>query len=201
MTNEETAREYLEWFSRNYMQLKNKYRKFCKEKDYEWDEDVFSDTYLKIHDAIIKKGLKDTTEQGFDNYTFKSFKMNIKREKQYCRISKRDMNVSSDNINALYEQWFNENKDSSIAKLKSDLFKDFSTLYIMMVVEKNFDHERFHLFNLKMLSPNMTYKRLASITKSQGCRQKVMDVKHFLRENLKKEDIRNAFQEIYGDLV
>ena len=127
---------FLNYINDHYQLLKNKYRKFCKEKDYQWDEDIYSDTILKCYEAIERKGkMEDPSDQGIENYFFRSFKQNLQREKQYCRVSKRDLNIKSDDINQLYEEWFNYTKDTSTNKIKRDLFKDFGILYIMMKVE------------------------------------------------------------------
>lgn len=201
LNNEEIAKRYLEWFSLNYKTLKNKYRRFCKEKDYDWNEDIFSDTYLKIYESISKKGLIDTSNQGFDNYTFRSFKQNLQREKQYCRVSKRDMNYNSDNINDIYEIWYNENNSPARVKLLNDLYKDFATLYILTKVEDNFDSEHFLLFRLKYLIPNMTYKKLQEKTQAKKCRQKVIEVRDWVRQNISKDDIKKVFNKMYSDLI
>ena len=194
--------KFIKYINDNYLYLKNKYHKFCKEKDYEWDEDIYSDTILKCYEAIERKGkLDDTTNQGIENYFFRSFKQNIQREKQYCRVAKRDMNVKSDEINTLYEEWYNANHSSSINKIKSDLYKDFATLYIMNAVEENFDSEHFHLFKLKTFIPAMTYKKLQQTTNIRGSRQKVVDVKNWLKENISKEEVNKAFQRMYGNLL
>jgi hypothetical protein len=192
---------FINYINDHYDELYYKYRQFCKEKDYEWDEDIFQDTIVKCHDAIVKKGrLEDTTNQGIENYFFKSFKMNIQREKQYARNCKRDMNYTTDEVNQLYEDWFNKNADSSRTKLVSDLYKDFATLYIMMVVEENFDGEYFYLFKLKQLC-NYTYKQLTEKTGIRGARQKVLDVKNWLKTNLTKDELNKAFISMYGDLL
>lgn len=193
---------FLKHINNNYQLLKNKYRKFCLEKLYEWDEDVFSDTILKCYDAIQRKGqMEDTTPQGIENYFFRSFKQNIQREKQYCRVSKRDLNIKSDSINDLYEDWYNDNNDSSMNKIKKDLFKDFSILYLMHKVEDNFTPEEFYLFQLKTLIPQMTYKKLQEKTRCNSCRQKVVNVKNWLKENVPKEEVMRAFQTMYGNLL
>jgi hypothetical protein len=193
---------FIKYINDNYQLLKNKYRKFCSEKQYSWDEDVFSDTILKCHDAIKRKGkLEDKTAQGIENYFFRSFKQNIQREKQYCRVSKRDLNITSDNINNIYEDWYNKFNDSSINKIKSDLYKDFSVLYIMHKVEEEFDGEHFYLFKLKSLMPDMTYKKLQAKTHCTSCRQKVVDVKNWVKQNISKKEITDAFQRIYGNLL
>ena len=193
---------FLNYINNNYILLKNKYRRFCLEKQYDWDEDVFSDTILNCYNAITKKGqLNDTSNQGIENYFFRSFKQNIQREKQYCRVSKRDLNINSDNINAVYEDWFNKSNDSAINKIKSDLYKDFAVLYIMHRVEDEFDQEHFRLFNLKTMIPNMTYKKLQEKTHCTSCRQKVVNVKNWVKQNISKKEIGDAFQRIYGNLL
>ena len=80
-----------------------------------------------------------------------------------------------------------------------DLKKDFYTLYLLHKVEDNFDAEHFYLFRMKTFT-NMTYAQLAYKTGMKGVRQKVVDVKNWLKQNVKQEDIRKEFQEIYGDL-
>ena len=193
--------KFMHYINDHYNHLKYKYINFCREKGYQWDEDIFSDTILKCYEAINKKGkLEDTTDQGIQNYFFISFKLNLKREGQYARNQKRDRNIDSDSINELYESWYNDNNVSAMEKIKSDLFKDFSILYIMTLVEDHFDQEHFYLFKLKTLG-NLTYKQLQDKTKIKASRQKVINVKNFLKENVKKDDIKSAFNLMYGNLL
>lgn len=193
---------FLSYINDHYAQLKNKYNAFCREKQYDWDEDIFSDTILKCYESISKKGkLNDTTNQGIENYFFRSFKQNIQREKQYCRVSKRDLNITSDNVFQLYDEWYNEENMPEKTKLLNDLWKDFATLYILMKVEDNWDSEHFLLFKLKYLVPQMTYKKLQEKTQAKKCRQKVVNVKNWVRENVKKQEIKDAFTRIYGDFL
>lgn len=197
----EDNRLFINYISDHYNQLYYKYRQFCKEKDYQWDEDIFQDTILNCFNAITKKGkLQDTSNQGIENYFFKSFKMNLMREKQYARNQKRDLNVEADDVDVMYEEWCNNNKEDSRTKILSDMWKDFSCLYIMMLVEDNWDDEHFYLFRLKHLC-NMTYKQLTDKTGIKGVRQKILDVKQWLKDNLTKEEINKAFQLAYGDLL
>lgn len=193
---------FINYINDNYKTLKNKYRRFCKEKQYDWDEDIFSDTILSCYTAIERKGgLDDKSNQGIENYFFRSFKQNLQREKQYCRVSKRDLNYNSDNILDLYEEWYNEHHTSERTKLLSDLYKDFATLYILTKVEDNFDAEHFLLFRLKYLVPQMTYKKLQEKTKAKKCRQKVIEVRDWIRANISKNDINKAFNKMYSDLI
>lgn len=193
--------KFINYINAHYEELQCKYRTFCSLNGYKWDWDIFQDTIVKCYDAIKKKGkLNDTTDQGMENYFFIAFKLNIKREGQYARNQKRDLNITSDNINDVYEQWYNANHTTDRAKLVSDLFTDFSTLYIMSVVEENFSQEDFYLFKLKTLC-NMTYKQVQDKTNEKRVRQRVVDIKNWLKENVKKEDVRNAFHNIYGNII
>lgn len=197
----EDNRLFINYINDHYKQLYYKYRQFCKEKDYEWSEDIFQDTIVNCYSAITKKGkLQDTSNQGIENYFFKSFKMNLMREKQYARNQKRDLNVEADDVDVMYEDWTNNNKEDARTKIVSDMWKDFSCLYIMMLVEDNWDDEHFYLFRLKHLC-NMTYKQLTDKTGIKGVRQKILDVKQWLKDNLSKEEINKAFQLAYGDLL
>ena len=193
---------FINYINDHYQTLNHKYRRFCIEKQYDWDEDIFSDTILSCYTAIEKKGsLNDKTNQGIENYFFRSFKQNLQREKQYCRVSKRDTNYNSDNINEVYEEWYNENNSPAKIKLLNDLWKDFATLYILTKVEDNFDAEHFRLFRLKYLVPSMTYKKLQEKTQAKKCRQKVVDVKNWIRDNVSKQEIKKVFTLMYGDLI
>lgn len=193
--------KFINYINDHYNELKYKYKAFCQLNGYAWDWDIFQDTILKCHDAIEKKGkLEDTTPYGIESYFFISFKLNVKREGQYARNMKRDLNVTSDNINDVYEEWYNKTHTSSRVKLLNDLWTDFSTLYIMNQVETNFPQEDFYLFKLKTLC-GMTYKQVQEKTQAKKVRQRVVDVKNWLVANVKKEDVKSAFYEIYGNII
>lgn len=193
--------KFINHISEHYNELKNKYRTFCSLNNYQWDDDIFSDTILKCYEAIQRKGkLNDTTPYGMESYFFISFKLNLKREKQYARVTHRDMNITSDNINDVYENWYNDNKSSSEEKLKQDLFTDWATLYIMQVVEDNFPQEDFYLYRLKTLG-NLTYKQIQDKTNEKRVRQRIMDIKNFLKANVRKEDVKELFHQRYNDIL
>jgi len=200
MTDQDT---FINYINDHYTELKWKYFKFCQEHHYDWDEDIYSDTILKCYDAIVKKGkLADTTPQGIENYFFMAFKNNIMNEKRYCRSKCRDWNITSDNINELYETWYNDNHDTAHTKLVSDLWKDFSVLYIMTRVEQEFDNEHFYLYRIKTLMPGMTFKKLADNCKHiKATRRKVIDVMRWVKANITKEEIRKVFYTMYGDII
>lgn len=192
------AAKFIKYINDNYDELFNRFQAFCNDKRYTFDADIFQDTIVKCYTLIDKQGyLKDTSNKGIENYFFMSFKQNLQREKQYARNQKRDDNVV--NLSAVNEMYQNS-KLTQEEKLQSDLYKDFATLYLLHKVEDNFDAEHFYLFRLKTFT-NMTYAQLAEKTGIKGVRQKVVNVKNWLKTNVKQEDIRKEFDEIYGEIL
>ena len=200
MTNEQLAKKFLQYVNDNYDQLKIKHTAYCRNKMDKFDEDIFCETYLKIYETIVKNGLKDSSDYGFESYIFKSFKQNMKREGQYSRVKKRD-DLNSDKIEKVYENWYNENNSATREKLIHDLWVDFSALYLLHQVELNFDSESFMLFRDKFLQ-SLTYKQLyAKHPNVKHIRDKVVMVQSWLRINVKKEDIKSAFVKMYHELI
>jgi DNA-directed RNA polymerase specialized sigma24 family protein len=197
------AQLFLNHINDHYQELKWKYYRFCQEKHYDWDEDIFSDTILKCYETIDKKGkMQSNTPYGIESYFFLAFKNNIRNEKRYCRSKCRDWNITSDNINDLYEEYYNKSNDSAKVKIQNDLFKDYATLYIMLKVEEHFDAEHFYLFKIKTLTKGMTFKKLQETCKHiKSTRKKFIEVQQWLKDNVTKEDVRKAFYEEFGDLM
>lgn len=187
---------FINYINDHYDEIYNSFLAFCNNKNYKFDEDIFQDTIIKCYKLIDKQGyLKDKSEKGIKNYFFMSFKQNLQRETQYARNQKRDGNVV--NLNDANER-FQNSKLTQEEKLKNDLRKDFFTLYLMKKVEENFDAEHFYLFRLKTFT-NMTYAKLSEHTGIKGCRQKVVDCKNWLKNNVSREEIEKVFEETYGE--
>lgn len=171
--------------------LKPKMKAFCASTNQKWDEDVFADTIIKCHNAIKKKGgLNDTTPKGVSDYFFQAFAINIKREAQYSRNSKRD------NTSDLFGEYelFQERNITEAEKVESDLYKDFAVLYLLKRAEEQFDPETFYLFNLKFIG-QYTYKELQKHVKAKAIRQRVAEVKKWLKENVTRDEVNEAFNQ------
>ena len=189
---------FINYINDHYQEIYNSFLAFCNNKNYKFDADIFQDTILKCYKLIEKQGyLKDTSEKGMKNYFFMAFKQNLQRESQYARNQKRDGNVV--NLQQMNER-YQSSKLTEQEKLKSDLYKDFATLYLLKKVEEHFDGEHFYLFRMKTFT-NMTYAKLSEHTGIKGVRQKVVDVKNWLKQNVKQEDIRKEFDAIYGEIL
>ena len=68
-------------------------------------------------------------------------------------------------------------------------------------LEEHFDADTYYLFRLKYLIKGMTYKALQEKTKLKKVRQRVVEVKQWLQKNVTKEMVREAFFDVYGDLI
>lgn len=196
MNNDEQANKFLQWVSNNYDYLKNHHKAYCLNKKHTFNEDIFCDTYLKIYEKIRKDGIEDDSENGFKNYMFKAFKINVLREKQYARNQKRDEN----NANLpILQEIFLTSQLTEREKLLQDLKKDFSCLYILLAIEKEFSYEDCRLFKIKLFE-NLTYRQLSDKTGEKNIRQRIVDIKNWIKENISKVEIDKAFNEKYGDL-
>lgn len=191
------SEQFLIWIGENYTYQKEKLQKWCAHNKYKFEEDIFSDTIVKVHDYIEKHGLRDGTPTGVDAYFFISFKNNYKRELQYSRVKNR---VELPELNKNYEEYYNSTNDSATVKIMKDLKEDFNALYILRLVEDNFDAQHTYCFKLKYLY-KLTYKELQRQTGISNSRQKVIDVLHWLKANLTKEQLDTAFEQFKGNIL
>lgn len=188
---------FINYINDHYQELYGRFKAFCLDKKYEFDEDIFQDTILKCYKLIERKGLEDISNKGIENYFFMSFKQNLQREKQYARNQKRDGNVID--LSGAYSEYL-ETLLTQREKLKADLYKDYACLYLLSKAEEHFDYEHFYLFRLKTFDKTMTYQKLQEKTQIKGVRQKVVDVKNWLKNNVSQSEARKEFEETYGEL-
>lgn len=191
------AELFMQHISSIYDELKHKMIGYCSTQKLTFDEDVFSDTIVKCYDTIQKQGkLIDNSPKGIENYFFQSFYRNIKREKQYSRNKYRD---NTSDLFGDYERYNEQHNLSQDEKIRQDCYKDFAIIYMMKKAEEHFDDEYFHLFNLKMLG-DLTYKELQEkCPNAKAIRQKVVEVKNYLKDNVTKDEIQKAFNEFSAD--
>lgn len=191
--NESQATRFLQFVNDNYEDFKKKWRKYLYDRQIDFDDDVFSDTILKVYDYIKKHGINDTTDSGMANYWFRAFNINIKREKQYSRNINRDSNIDA------YEALDKEtNGDDELKiKIRRQVFDDWSVVYILRLVEDNFDNISFHCFRLYYILDKMTYQRLREITKVKDSKKRVVTIKNWLKEKITKKDLEKEFSKYY----
>lgn len=188
---------YFNCLESNYNTLKQICKDVCVRNKEQYSEDILNDTVVQVHKIIMKKGkLDDMSCKGIMNYFVRSYVNNLRSEKRYAYHKKRDWNISEEEFKKRYEQSLSSTQE----KIIKDLLEDFSVLYIMKLVEINFDAEHFYLYKLKMLC-GKTYKQIHDETNIKKSRDKIIEVNNWVKKNLTRDIIKKEFFEIYGDLV
>ena len=189
----EQAKRFLKFANEHYDDYKKKWAKYLYDRQVDFDEDVFSETVLKVYDYINTNGIKDDSDSGLANYWFKSFNTNIKREKQYSRNVNRDKNI--DATEELSKEMNGE--DELKLKIRRHVYEDWSIVYILRLVEDNFDQISFHCFRLYYILDKMTYSKLREITKVPDSKKRVVTIKNWLKDNLTKQQMEKEFSKYY----
>ena len=183
----DVADKWLQYIGTIYEEYRMKYFKMANDLNYNnVNEDMLNDTILACYNSIARNNLSDTTEQGMRNYLFRAFKVNLNAVSNYDK--RKDV---VDDLTALAEQYENQG-EATYNKIKKQLLEDYSLIYILEQVENNFDTITFYCYRLKTMLP-CTYQRLREITKVKDCKKRVVKVNKWLRENMTRHDIYNAF--------
>lgn len=188
---------YFNCIESNYDNLQKICQDVCNRNKEQYSPDIFNDTIIQIHKIIQKKGqLDDMTCDGIMRYFVRSYVNNLRCEYRLSYKKKRDLNISQEDFFTAHEKSIS----SVDEKIKKDLLEDFSVLYIMKMVELNFDAEHYHLFKLKTLC-GMTYKQIHDKTHIKKSREKIIEVNNWVKENITRKKIKEEFLSIYGDLL
>ena len=187
----DVADKWLQYIGTIYEEYRMKYFKMANDLNYNVNEDMLNDTILACYNSIARNNLSDTTEQGMRNYLFRAFKINLNAVSNYDK--RKDV---VDDLTALAEQYETQG-EATYCKIKKQLFEDYVLIYILEQVENNFDTITFHCFRLKTMLP-CTYQRLREITKVKDAKKRVVKVNKWLRENMTRQDIYNAFISDYS---
>lgn len=163
---------------------------------FENGEDIVGETLLKTHKTICHRGLRTVIgkqgqerEQQFKNYFFISCKLNNYTEQKNIRTQNELRNIKENPF---------EDIDTD-EKIKMQLFKDYKLIYIVRLVENNFDVIDYRCFRLYHLLKGMTYAKLREMTGIRNCKTRVVRINKWLRENINENEIRQSFIEEYPD--
>ena len=189
--NKDVADKWLQYIGTIYEEYRKKYFKMANDLNYKVSEDMLNDTILACYNSIARNNLQDTSPQGMRNYLFRAFKVNLNAISNYDK--RKDV---VDDLTALAEQ-YELKEEATYNKIKKQLLDDYSVIYILDKVESNFDTISFHCFRLKTMIEKCTYQKLREITKVRDCKKRVVKVNKWLRENISKKEIYNAFIKDY----
>lgn len=157
---EKRAKEFMDLAGKMYEQNKRKWSNIVED----FDEDIYSDTIVKVYESILKGADTDGDLQG---YWFKSFKNNL--NKNHKTINK----VDSDTIKEKEEE---ENKVNIYYSTISD---------ILIKVKQKFDRKTFEIFRMYLLC-NMSYEQLDKLT-GVDSKERISKVRKWLND---KKDFR-----------
>ena len=164
---EKRAREFLELSATLYNENKKKWKPILKNMGLQFDEDIYSDSILKVYDAIMKG---EDTEGDVIGYWYRCFINNTKRDKQYSYNSKRD---DIDVIDYL--------------KDKAEQVSTAETYYptireLLDKVKNNYDIKSYHLFKIYYLT-HITFEELSEIV-GYDVKTKIMKIKKWIKDNV-----------------
>lgn len=191
----ELADRWMKYIGTIYEDIRKVMLKYAHQQDVTVDDDLINDTIVACYDSVARNGLKIETEDNFRAFLLGAWKRNIYRQLPYD--SRKDDNAD---VVTLHEKRMNE-QQPIYDKVKQQLFDDYSTIYIMDIVESHFDQVTFHCFRLKHLLPGCTHARLREITKVKDCRKRVLEVQRWLKANLSRQKIYDAFITDFPDFA
>lgn len=155
---EKRAKEFLDLAGKLYEQNKRKWSNIVED----FDEDVYSDTIIKVYDSILKGA---DTEGDLQGYWFKSFKNNI--------IKKQSKDVETvEAEKTLKEKEEEENNINIYYSTISD---------ILLKVKHKFGRKTFEVFRMYLLC-NMSYERLDELT-GLDSKERISKVRKWLNGN------------------
>ncbi len=192
---EDIAKKWMNFVGTRYNEYRKKFLKMVKEKEMPYIniEDTLNDTIIACYYSIGRNGLKDQTEQGMLNYLFRAFKTNLNIISKYEKT--RDTNISEEDVSSRYEN----DDEPTYKKTKEQIYADYQIVYIMDMVEQHFDTISFHCFRLKTMVNKMTYKKLKDITNINDCKKRVVAVNKWVKDNITRKDIYEAFIQDFPD--
>jgi len=139
--SEKRAIEFMEWYAANMHKLKY----YAQGEGGIFDADIFSDTFLKIYDAIALKGFKI---KDYTGYFLRSYRLAFINSKKIDKTAVLETDVADTEFNSyMYEE--------VIEKLNNE---------VMEYVRLNYDEISVSLFEMYIgLAPDISYKRLANM--------------------------------------
>lgn len=163
------AEEFLALAAKMYEKNKRKWSNIVDG----FDDDIYSDTIIKVYDSILKGADTDGDLQG---YWFKSFKNNINKKCQ--------KDVATVNEQAIKDKEDEENMTNIYYSAISN---------ILLKVKHHFNRKTFEVFRMYLLC-NMSYEQLDKLT-GVDSKERISKVRKWLNDN---EDIRRVGEGKYN---
>lgn len=191
---EEQANDFMTWVSEHYTEQKGKLEKWAANRGQQYSEDIWHDAIMKVYDKILSSGMNDPSPAGFDNYLFRTFTINTKREQQYARVRKR-ADVDEGTLFSKYEQSLSSENE----KIMNDLRLDFTIYYLLAKVRENFSTMDAHFAALKYVLGMKVKDIKAKYPNEKNVKQRLTTINKWCRDNVSREEVEKAFQRTFFD--
>lgn len=177
--------------NKNYHDIKKKYKQFCFLNGLTYEDDVLNDTYIKVKQIILKKGLKDETEKGIEDYFFKAFKKNT-----YMSFQQKNKSKLVYNEEIIEDMKQIKISDNLSDRIENERFDEFVKNYILNVISLKFDSLSTRVWRLKKLvtinQKALTYEQVRQMTHILDAKKRVIAIDKWLKQNL---DMKTIYQE------
>lgn len=187
MTKDEQLSTFYDLVNAKYNDLKKKYKQFCFLNHFDWSEDTFQDSILKVAEKIKKNGITAKTEKEIENYFFKSYKFNTFQQHLQDTKKKVDENANLGDVDI----------EDSIYDESELQYNDFVKMFFERTIKENFDTLTYSLWRMRYLlkidGKNLNYKTIKKITKVQDTRSRIVSVNRWIRDNITPTHIRNEY--------
>lgn len=178
-----------------YYDIKKKYKQFCFLNGLTYEDDVLNDTYIKVKQIILKKGLKDETEKGIEDYFFKAFKKNT-----YMNFQQKNKSKLLYNEEIIEDMKQIKISDNLNDRIENERFDEFVKNYILNVISLKFDSLSTRVWRLKKLvtinQKALTYEQVRQMTHILDAKKRVIAIDKWLKQNLNMKTIYQEFNKI-----
>lgn len=143
--NEAKAREFMTWYGQNIEKLKY----YVRGSGLEFDEDLFSDAFLRAYDAITRRG---TLVKDYTGYFLQSYRATFLDSKRKPQINQEDETT----VNLLRAPEFNiDQYERAVETINKEMLE---------YIREAYDPVEVSIFEIYVgLLPDISYKRMASI--------------------------------------
>jgi DNA-directed RNA polymerase specialized sigma24 family protein len=139
--NEAKARAFMDWYGANMDKLR------CYVPEY--DEDLFTDTFLRSYDAIARRGTSVKNNVG---YFLQAYRATFLDSKKTPIVGKADERVIA---NLPASDFDSDAYEEALEKINAE---------VLEYVRKNYDEVAVSLFEIYVgLSPDVSYRRMSNI--------------------------------------
>lgn len=177
--------EVNDFISRQYYACRDRSIGYCRNKGYEWIEDVFHDTLVKMQEIHQRNGLDDTSDKGLMNYFFRAFTTNLARYWKYPDNYRLERLPERYNIPVEHHE-------------NAECFSDWAVAGLARAVEMSPDitDREFNFWRLKSLT-RMTYAQMSRKygVGARELRRINRKVKDWIRENYSLDALKQQYND------